>query len=190
MHGRHDKAINSLNRFREKSCDLQSELNELIEQEEERQSLNISKAMRRKSSLKAMIISFGLMFFQQLSGINAVIFYTTTIFYDANIELSPELATIIVGIIQVIATFVATMTVDRVGRKVLLIISDSLMALCTLVLGTFYGLKGQNPEDVEGYGWISLLSLCVFIVAFSLGFGPVAWIMIGELCGKYGNVGF
>ncbi|KAL7028219.1 hypothetical protein ACKWTF_005760 [Chironomus riparius] len=181
MKGKHDKAMISLKRFRGKSTDLYAELNSLIEEEELRMSQNVKAALRKKSSMKAMIIACGLMFFQQLSGINAVIFYTTTIFKDAKIEIKPELATIIVGVIQVLATFVATLTVDKIGRKMLLIISDVFMALCTLMLGTYYGLKESNEESVKGYGWISLLSLCVFIIAFSLGFGPVAWIMIGEI---------
>jgi SP family facilitated glucose transporter-like MFS transporter 8 len=183
MRGKHDKAIISLTRFRGDSADLHAELNYLIEEDELRRSQNVKAALRKKSSMKAMIIASGLMFFQQLSGINAVIFYTTTIFKDANIEIKPELATIIVGVIQVLATFVATLTVDKIGRKMLLIVSDTFMALCTLVLGAYYGLKEGSEESVEGYGWISLLSLCVFIIAFSLGFGPVAWIMIGKLYG-------
>lgn len=180
MRGKHDKAMISLTRFRKESTDLNAELNYLIEEEEIRRSQKVKAALRKKSSIKAMIIASGLMFFQQLSRINAVIFYTTTIFKDAKIEIKPELATIIVGVIQVLATFVATLTVDKIGSRMLLIVSGIFMALCTLMLGTFYGLKESNEESVKGYGWVSLLSLCVFIAAFSLGFGPVAWIMIGK----------
>ncbi|XP_070506783.1 facilitated trehalose transporter Tret1-like [Chironomus tepperi] len=181
MRGKHDKAIKSLARFRDESADLYAELNYLIEEDELRRSQNVKAALRRKSSIKGMVIALGLMFFQQLSGINAVIFYTTTIFKDAKIEIKPEFATIVLGIIQVAATFIATLTVDKIGRKMLLIISGIFMALCTLVLGVYYGLKETDVDSVKGYGWITLLSLCVFIIAFSLGFGPVAWIMIGEI---------
>lgn len=128
-----------------------------------------------------MLISFGLMFFQQLSGINAVIFYMTTIFLDAKIKLAPEYATIIVGAVQVIASFVATLTLDKLGRRMLLLVSDSLMALCTLALGIYSGIRAYDSDAVEGLGWLSLLSLCIFIIAFSLGFGPVPWLMVGEL---------
>ena len=175
MKGREDEAMKVLRKFRGKDFNPTDEIAELHEEEEIRRSQNVKAAMKKTSSKKAMMISFGLMFFQQLSGINAVIFYTSAIFKDANIELAPETATIIVGVVQVVATFVATMTLDKIGRRLLLIISDSLMALCTLVLGIYYGVKSSNDSSVSSAGWISLLALCVFIVAFSLGYGPVPW---------------
>lgn len=176
MKGKEDEAVKSLRKFRGDDFDPTAEIADLQQEEELRQSQNARKAMKRKSSKKAMMISFGLMFFQQLSGINAVIFYTSAIFKDANIELKPELATIIVGVVQVIATFTATLTIDKLGRRLLLLVSDSLMACCTLALGIYYGVKNSsNASAVDGLGWLSLVALCVFIVAFSLGFGPVPW---------------
>lgn len=74
-----------------------------------------------------------------------------------------------------IATFVATLTVDKLGRRLLLLVSDTLMALCTLVLGIYAGIRSVNESAVDGLGWISLLSLSVFIIAFSVGLGPVPW---------------
>lgn len=175
MKGREDEAVKALRKFRGETFDPTDEIADLQKEEESRKSQNARAALEKASSKKAMMIAFGLMFFQQLSGINAVIFYTSTIFADAKIEIKPEIATIIVGVVQVIATCVATVTIDKLGRRLLLIISDSLMALCTLVLAIFYGIRDRNEELVTGAGWISLLALCVFIVAFSLGFGPVPW---------------
>lgn len=175
MKEREPDAVKSLKRFRGDDFDTASEIADLQKEEEQRKSQNVREALKQKSSKKAMLISFGLMFFQQLSGINAVIFYMTTIFADARIDLQPELATIIVGLVQVIATFVATLTLDKLGRRPLLIMSGSLMALCTLILGIYSGIRVVNYDAVEGLGWLSLLSLCIFIIAFSLGFGPVPW---------------
>lgn len=181
MKGDNEGAVKSLERFRGPHVDVTAEINDLQREEEIRQSENIREALKKRSSQKAMMISFGLMFFQQMCGINAVIFYTATIFGEANNAISPEISTIIVGVMQVIATFIATMTLDKLGRRFLLLVSDSLMALCTLTLAIFYAFRYSNPESVKDLGWLSLLSLCVFIVAFSLGFGPVPWLMLGEL---------
>lgn len=71
------------------------------------------------------------------------------------------------------------MTLDKLGRRLLLLVSDTLMALCTLALAVYYGIK--DPEVSDGFGWVSLVSLCVFIIAFSLGYGPVPWLMMGEI---------
>ena len=171
MKANEEEAIKSLKRFRGDDFDTTAEIADLQKEEENRQSSNTREALKRKSSKKAMLISFGLMFFQQVSGINAVIFYMTTIFLDAKIELKPEYATVIVGIVQVIATFAATLTLDKLGRRMLLLASDSFMALCTLVLAVYSGVRAVNSDAVQGLGWLSLLSLCVFIIAFSLGFG-------------------
>ncbi|KAG5684031.1 hypothetical protein PVAND_013284 [Polypedilum vanderplanki] len=182
MKGKNEEAVHALKKFRGRTTDLKKEINELINEEEHRQSHHIGKALKRISSRKAMMISFGLMFFQQLSGINAVIFYTTTIFSDAKFELKPENATIIIGVIQMLATFIATLTVDKIGRKFLLVLSDLLMALCTLILGIFYGIKDRSDDEtVVSYGYVPLLAVCIFISAFSFGSGTVSWIMIGEL---------
>lgn len=91
------------------------------------------------------------------------------------------MATIIIGVMQVVATVVATMVVDRLGRRILLLSSALMMALCTIALGIYFFLKDQDVAKVESLGWLPILALCVFIIMFSFGFGPVPWLMMGEL---------
>lgn len=83
----------------------------------------------------------GLMVFQQLSGINVVIFYAETIFREENSTLNLTLCTVILGIVQVPATYISTMLVDRTGRKVLLMTSSSVMGACLVVLGLRFQFK-------------------------------------------------
>ncbi|CAO1381672.1 unnamed protein product [Diamesa serratosioi] len=176
MKGKKEKAIKSLKRFHGIDV-VTEEIADLVKDEEVRKTLNFREAMKKKSSKKAMLISFGLMFFQQVSGINAVIFYTMTIFKGSNTDLKPETATIIVGALQVVATAIATLTLDRLGRRLLLLISDILMAICTLSLSVHFFME----ESGSSTSWLPIASLCVFIIAFSLGFGPVPWLMMGEI---------
>jgi SP family facilitated glucose transporter-like MFS transporter 8 len=185
MKEKSQQATKSLKWLRGDQYDPTEEIAELQNDIEDRkaQTLTFTQAMSRKTTIRGLIISLGLMFFQQVSGINAVIFYTNDIFGAANTGIKPELATIIVGVMQVVATFVATVIVDRAGRRILLLISDAVMAICTLVLGIYFYI--QESEDgaskVVGWGWVPILSLCVFIVSFSIGFGPAPWILVGEL---------
>lgn len=138
--------------------------------------------MTRPSTRRALFISLGLMVFLQLSGINIVMFYTVSIFASAKTGIEPELATILVGAMQVLATFVAAMIVDRVGRRILLLVSIVVMSLSLLMLGVYFQLKQQNgDESVEAINWLPVFALCLYIVAFSLGFGPIPWLMVGEL---------
>lgn len=103
------------------------------------------------------------------------------LFQAAGSNLEPSTATIIVGVIQVVVTFISTLVVDRLGRRLLLMISDSVMAICTLVLGIFFYLRNETQDDTSNLGWLPLTSVCLFIVVFSLGYGPIPWMMVGEL---------
>lgn len=181
MKERNQNATKSLKWLRGQQYDPSEEIAELQNDNEERraQAVSFGQAMSRTTTKRGLIISLGLMFFQQVSGINAVIFYTNDIFGAADTGIQPTLATIIVGVMQVIATFVATVIVDRAGRRILLLISDSVMAICTLALGIYFYL--QEQDKAKGLGWLPIVSLCVFIVSFSIGFGPAPWILVGEL---------
>jgi MFS family permease len=183
MRENNNEASSALKWLRGPQYDPTEEIAELQNDNEEQKANNLSavEALTRPTSIRGLVICFGLMFFQQVSGINAVIFYTTDIFKAAGTGIDPEIATIIVGVMQVVATFVASLVVDRLGRRLLLLVSDSVMALCTLVLGIYFFMKSQDASSVDSIGWIPIVALCVFIVTFSLGFGPVPWLMMGEL---------
>lgn len=177
MREQNQEATKALKWFRGPMYDPAEEIAELQNDNEEQKANNLSigEALGRKTSVRGLVIILGLMFFQQVSGINAVIFYTTEIFGAAGTGFDPELATILVGVMQVIATFVASLIIDRLGRRILLLVSDAIMALCTLFLGIYFFMKNNDESSVSNLGWLPIVSLCVFIVSFSIGFGPVPW---------------
>lgn len=83
---------------------------------------------------------------------------------------------------QVIATFVSVLVVDRLGRRILLLASALVMALSTVGLGVYFFLQQRDGQAaVDDIGWLPVSCLCVFIIMFSIGFGPVPWLMMGEL---------
>lgn len=183
MKDKNQEASNAIKWLRGKQYDPTEDVADLQNdiEEQRRHNLSFIEALSRKTTIRGLTISFGLMFFQQVSGINAVIFYTNDIFGAANTGVDPGLATIIVGVMQVVATFIASLVVDKLGRRILLLASDSIMALCTLVLGIYFFMKSNDADSVENIGFIPIVALCVFIVSFSIGFGPVPWLMVGEL---------
>jgi len=129
---------------------------------------------------RAVNIVCWLMILRQVNGINAVIFYTVDIFQEAGGILSPFLATIIVGIVQVVATCISSLLVERTGRRVLLLFSNVTMAVCHLLLAVHFYLK-QNGGDLSNFGWLPLLCVATFIAGFNIGFGPLPWVMMAEL---------
>lgn len=100
---------------------------------------------------------------------------------DANTGIEPDLATIVVGIMQVIATFVSVLVVDKLGRRLLLLVSALVMALSTIAMGVYFYMKDNDEASVSELGWLPVCALCIFIIMFSIGFGPVPWLMMGEL---------
>lgn len=185
--GRSDEAKDALIRLRGRNYDVDSELSNLQMKADlaKSQPVSFASAITKKTALKALLICYALMLFQQLSGINAVIFNTSAIFDSAGATIPAAIATIIIGVIQVIATFTSSVVVDRLGRRILLLFSALVMCLCSTALGVFFFLKdthGDKSSIVEAISWLPLLSLSLFIIAFSLGFGPIPWMMAGELC--------
>lgn len=139
-----------------------------------------SESITKSTLFRILRVVFGLMIFQQLSGINAVIYYILNIFNDTKGTVSPYLSTLIIGFVQVIATYVVSLFMDHVGRRVLLFLSGALMAVCHLALSLYFYFSSQG-SDMSSWNWIPLAVLNVFIIAYSVGFGPIPWFMMVEL---------
>ncbi|XP_018905127.2 trehalose transporter 1-like protein isoform X3 [Bemisia tabaci] len=180
---KHKKARKALQWLRGQNADISAEFDE-IEKTNAESNKNEKTAgcseLFAKMYRRPLLISIGLMFFQQMSGINAVIFYTVKIFKEAGSTIDGNICTIIVGIVNFGSTFVATMLIDRLGRKVLLYISSIAMIATLGVLGLFFWAKERNI-DVTAYGWIPLASFVIYVIGFSIGFGPIPWLMMGEI---------
>ncbi|XP_052866113.1 facilitated trehalose transporter Tret1 isoform X2 [Anopheles cruzii] len=181
--GQYSEASQSLKWLRGSHYDENAEMEDMKQEDAKlkAEAITILDAFRQKATIRALVISLGLMFFQQLSGINAVIFYNAAIFKSANGDEDMTSASVIVGGIQVVATLVASIVVDKVGRRILLIVSDFMMAVSTILLAVYFQLKQDDPSKVADLSWLAVLAVCMFIAMFSIGFGPVPWLMIGEL---------
>lgn len=74
--------------------------------------------------------------------------------------------------------------VDRLGRRILLLTSLIGMTLCTCTLGIYFFLMEAEPDIAANITWLPLASLSIFLVTFAIGYGPVVWLMIGEVYSK------
>lgn len=181
MQGRKNEANDVLKRFRGARCRTETELTRLELRASEMREIQANIFDPRKYK-KATCIILGLMTFQQFSGVNALIFYAKRIFDDAGSILSSSTSSVIVGAVQVVATYCSTILIERASRKLLLFISASVMATCMFILSGYFHF--QNSHDLSSLSWIPLLSFAVFIAIFSIGFGPIPWLMVGELFTK------
>uniref|UniRef100_A0A8D9ADR8 Facilitated trehalose transporter Tret1 n=2 Tax=Cacopsylla melanoneura TaxID=428564 RepID=A0A8D9ADR8_9HEMI len=181
--GQVEKAETSLRYYRGPAYNVSNELSE-IQEELDAQSQKktvFSDLWTSPANKRALIISLGLMLFQQLSGINAVIFYSNGIFVAAGSTLDPIICSIIVGAVQIVATGTSVVLVDKLGRRILLMMSDFVMAIALGFLGLYFFLKDTLHLNVQAIAFLPLLSVVVYIIMFSMGSGPIPWMMIGEL---------
>ena len=139
---------------------------------------------------RPLLIGVMLAVLQQLTGINAIIYYANQIFAAAGFTSpdSQSLATLwAVGAVNVVATFVAVAWVDRFGRKPLLFIGTTGMGLSLVVVGAmFLKLSKVTPGSTAtgattGEGLITLVALVVFIACFAFSLGPIVWTIINEI---------
>ena len=121
-----------------------------------------------------ILIGLALSIFQQLVGINAVLYYAPLMFRNLGAgNDSALLQTVIVGAANMLSTLIAIYTVDRLGRKPLLIAGAACMAVPMLALGFLFGLKSQ--------GALALVFVVVYIIGFAMSWGPVVWVMLSEI---------
>jgi sugar porter (SP) family MFS transporter len=122
----------------------------------------------------AMIIAIVLAVFQQITGINSILYYGPEIFKDAGAGTHAAFVqTVLVGIVNVSFTFVAIFTVDKLGRKALLVFG-------ALSMGLFIFLTALSFQLGLSGAWTLLFVLC-YIGSFAVSLGPVVWVYVSEL---------
>lgn len=123
----------------------------------------------------ALVIGILLPFLSQLSGINAIIYYGPRILDEAGFTLGSAFGgQVTIGIVNVIFTLVAIFTVDKWGRRPLLLLGVSLAIIALVSIGVLFSF-----HIISG-PWILLLIL-LYIASFAFSFGPVCWVIIGEI---------
>ncbi|XP_073018566.1 sugar transporter ERD6-like 6 [Primulina eburnea] len=163
--------------------DISAEVNEIkrsVASSSKRTALKFSE-FKRKRYWYPLMVGIGLLMLQQLSGINGVLFYSSSIFLSAGIS-SGKAATFGIGTIQVIVTGIATTLVDKAGRRILLLISSSLMTASSLLVAVAFFLKDILPENSHSVlEVLALVGLVILVVGFSVGLGAIPWVIMSEI---------
>jgi sugar porter (SP) family MFS transporter len=173
--GREDDAQRVLDTYRFEDDDVDAEIDEIKEVAETEVSLRelFGKAVRRM-----MIVGIALAVFQQIVGINTVIYYGPTILKFAGQKNTGALTqSVFIGCTNVFFTIVAILLLDKLGRRFFLIAGTSILTAALIGLGIFF----QSASLQHSAGWFSLLCLLVYIMGFAVGLGPVFWLMISEI---------
>jgi SP family arabinose:H+ symporter-like MFS transporter len=154
----------------------ENEYNKIIRSLQQQTALRKREQFRELFSRKMgliLFIGFGLAVFQQVSGINSVLYYAPMIFESAGSGRDAAfIQAIAIGLVFLVTTILSMIVIDRLGRKPLLYAGVSIMAVSLLVTG----LTFRNINSV-----VVLISILTFIAGFSISLGPVMWAMFSEI---------
>jgi MFS transporter, SP family, xylose:H+ symportor len=140
----------------------------------------------------ALVLIVGVMLsvFQQLIGINAVLYFAPKMF--ENMGAAPNDAYLqsawFVGVTMTLSTLIATFLVDRLGRKPLLVAGALTMAVAMVAIGLLFHLhlvstttNGAGASSASGSSYLAIAAIVVYIIGFSSSWGAVTWVMLSEI---------
>ena len=175
--GREAEARASLVRLRGDGADVDAELAEIAAAARTSDRPPAFAALFAPEVKPALIVGMGLFFLQQLSGINAVIYYAPEIFAHAGFGSAQTqvLATIGIGIVNFLVTILALGLIDRWGRRKLLVFGFVGTAVTLLVSALAVKLPDLVPS------WVVILALALYIASFAISLGPLPHVMMSEV---------
>ncbi|KAK4227332.1 quinate permease [Podospora fimiseda] len=147
------------------------------------QFVSIKKLFQTKAMFRRVIVASVTMFFQQWSGINAILYYAPQIFGQLGLDETEIslLATGVVGIVMFIATIPAVLWIDKVGRKPVLTIGAIGMATCHIIIAVIVAKNIDNWKEHPAAGWAAVCMVWLFVIHFGYSWGPCAWIIVAEI---------
>ncbi|XP_068111301.1 solute carrier family 2, facilitated glucose transporter member 3-like [Hyperolius riggenbachi] len=174
----HDRAEAILQRLRG-THDVASDLEEMKEEGEkmaQEKPVSFVELFRLRQYRQPILIAIALQLSQQLSGINAVFYYSTSIFASAGVS-EPVYATIGAGIVNVVFTVVSLLVVERAGRRTLHLTGLGGMAVFALLLTIALRFK----DVARAWSYVSIVAIYLFVALFEIGPGPIPWFIVAEL---------
>jgi sugar porter (SP) family MFS transporter len=176
-HGRTTEARKVLARVRSRDHDVDGEIAE-IEALGDRTSSY--RELLRPDVRKLVVVGVLLAVFQQITGINTVIYYAPTLLHQAGLGNSASLqANVGNGIVNVGMTVIAIWLIDKLGRRALLIGGTVGMAVALLAVAVTFAVSGTTLGHTAAI--VAVASLAIYTGSFAIGLGPVFWLLISEI---------
>jgi SP family galactose:H+ symporter-like MFS transporter len=176
--GRVDAARAILSRIRDTS-DVEAELRQILHGLDQAQEHGNWRDLLSPQLRPALIVGIGLAVFQQVTGINTVIYYAPMIVQSAGISSASGaiLTTAGIGIVNVLMTIVSMWLIDRVGRRPLLLTGIAGMVVTLGVLG--WAFHSASPSGA--LSWLAVISIMLYVASFAISLGPIFWLLISEI---------
>lgn len=179
LKGFRDRAVKVLRMITANEAAVEREVLEIEESLKVKQQ-GFGLFLQNKFFRHAVFLGIGLQIIQQLTGINVIMYYAPRILQEAGFDSVSEQmwGTVIIGITNVLATFIAIAFVDRLGRKPIMYAGFVTMGVALLVVGAIFHSGGTREASMNMAAMVALL---VFIVGFAMSAGPIIWILCSEI---------
>ncbi|KAH8700464.1 putative MFS quinate transporter [Talaromyces proteolyticus] len=142
-----------------------------------------ANCVRTMDNFKRVCTAWLIMFFQQWSGIDAIIYYASNIFVSLGLTggTTALLATGVTGVVFLVSTVPAMLIIDKVGRKPMLLVGSVVMFLSMVIVGVIVAkFRNDWPAHVAG-GWTAVALIWLYIAGFGATWGPVSWTLVSEI---------
>lgn len=131
-------------------------------------------------------VGLGLSIFQQFVGINVIFYYSNVLWQAVGFSADESaIYTVITSVINVLTTLIAIALIDKIGRKPLLLIGSSGMAVTLITMSVIFANAAVGPDGNPSLpgasGVVALIAANLFVVAFGMSWGPVVWVLLGEM---------
>ncbi|XP_018020816.1 facilitated trehalose transporter Tret1-like, partial [Hyalella azteca] len=176
--GKVEDARRSLQMLRGDDYNIEPELLDLSSVVGSRLNVVSVAALGAREVVGVLVTALMLMFFQQYSGVFALLFNMKEMFQLAGVPISADAASITVACFQLATATAVAPFMDQLPRKLLLLVSTAVMAVALLILGAFFYLLEERRAD--NVSWIPIVFYILYIVAYSVGLGPVPWVLLGQ----------
>ncbi|XP_051125486.1 sugar transport protein 8 [Andrographis paniculata] len=160
------------------------EFRQIVEScEQARQVKDPFRKLFRKSGVPPLIISNVIQIFQQLTGINAIMFYAPVLFQTLGFHSDASLlSSVITGLVNVGSTFVSIFTVDKIGRRLLLLEACIQMLISQVAIGAILHVHLKDTGSLnKGWALIVVVLVCSFVMSFAWSWGPMGWLIPSEI---------
>ncbi|XP_045506558.1 facilitated trehalose transporter Tret1-like isoform X2 [Colias croceus] len=179
--GKTDAALETLTTLRHSETDAKIELEEYRKSIEEHVEIDKKALFKDKTFLKALALCVLMCGGSQLVGYNAVSFYLQTILISAQTNIMPEIASVIISVIQVVSCLSLTVLTSIFQRKRLLVSSLFGIFVGMMGLGTFFQVSGPDYEVTGFMNYLPIISLILVVFCYSAGIGALLWPTATEL---------
>ncbi|KAK4307793.1 hypothetical protein Pmani_020462 [Petrolisthes manimaculis] len=176
--GRLDEARTSLSTLMGPEGDVELELSILTRTYSNNTQTSYSTQfveLRKGRNLKPVLLVLSLFVLRELGGRSALFMYSVYIFQQAGVNLDPFVCTVLVGVSRLVFTCMSAFSLDRLGRRPVLLVTTGVCGVCQIIAGVFLYL------EITGASWVPLVALLVYMGSYGLGLGPIPWVLLGEM---------